>query len=222
MKIILTGLFTLATFSVQAANTVYVTDQLEILLRSGQGTEYKILATLESGSPLTVIKTDEESGWSFVETENHKTGWVLSRYLLKAPIARVQLAGVSKKLEDLRQQYDKIRAELYTLKSGQKNTTAENEALLEEKTKLIQEVTSIRQASSNAIQILEERNQLQERVVMLENELQKVKRDNQTLEDRTAQDWFLIGAGVLLGGTILGLILPRISWRRKSRSWDSF
>jgi SH3 domain protein len=52
--------------------------------------------------------------------------------------------------------------------------------------------------------------------------MQTVSHEKQTLEESTSQDWFLIGAGVLLGGIILGLILPRISWRRKTSSWDSF
>ena len=40
------------------------------------------------------------------------------------------------------------------------------------------------------------------------------------LKDRTARDWFMVGAGVVILGMIIGLIIPRIRWRKKS-SWDS-
>ena len=99
---------------------------------------------------------------------------------------------------------------------------SETEALKTEKTHLIRELTSIRHASSKAIQIQKERNQLQERIINLERDMQTVSHEKQTLEESTSQDWFLIGAGVLLGGIILGLILPRIRWRRRTSSWDSF
>ena len=99
---------------------------------------------------------------------------------------------------------------------------SENETLETEKARLIQELTSIRHASSKAIEIQKERNQLQERIINLKRDMQTISHEKQTLEEDTLQDWFLIGAGVLLAGIILGLILPRISWRRKTSSWDSF
>ncbi len=222
MRIILTGLLILAACHVHAAKTVYVTDKLEVMLRSGQGTQHKILSSLESGTPLTILKNDSGAGWTYVRTGDNKTGWVLTRYLSDIPIARAQLATAITELENLRQESKQVKEERNALKADHQNKSTETDALNREKDQLIQEVASIRQASSNAVQILEERNQLQERVVVLENELQKVKRENKAFDDRIAQDWFLIGAGVLLGGIILGLILPKLSWRRKSRSWDSF
>ncbi|MCI0653708.1 MAG: TIGR04211 family SH3 domain-containing protein [Methylococcaceae bacterium] len=222
MKIIFAGWLVLAAFGVQAAKTVYVTDELEILLRSGQGSQYRIVSSLESGTPLTVLKNDRGDGWTHVKTEDKKTGWVLTRFLTESPTARAQLETAARNLDSVRQENQQIKEELSALKGNNQNTATENDALLKEKNRLIQEVTAIRQASSEAVQIMEERDQLQERVINLERDLQNVKRENQTLSDSTAQDWFLIGAGVLLGGILLGLILPKLSWRRKSRSWDSF
>jgi SH3 domain protein len=222
VKKILAAMLLLATFCVQGAQTVYVTDKLEILLRSGKGTEYKILSSLRTGAVLTVLESDKNGGWTYVRTEDGKTGWVLSRFLTEAAPARVQLVKTNKTLQTLQEETKQLKDELAALKASQKDANTYNETLTKEKNQLIQEVTSIRQASSDAIQILEERNQLQERVVNLENDLQKLKRENKTLEDSTAQDWFLIGAGVLLGGILLGLILPKLSWKRKTRSWDSF
>jgi hypothetical protein len=67
---------------------------------------------------------------------------------------------------------------------------------------------------------LQERNQLQQRVVTIERELESLKRDNDTLVNSDVQDWFLAGAGVLLFGIILGFILPKLGWRKKT-SWQS-
>ena len=80
---------------------------------------------------------------------------------------------------------------------------------------------AIRQASANAIQIQAERDALRERVVNLERELDTLRREKKALDEDQRQDWFMIGAGVLLGGIFLGVILPRLSWRKKS-GWSSF
>ncbi|MCI0652881.1 MAG: TIGR04211 family SH3 domain-containing protein, partial [Methylococcaceae bacterium] len=188
MKIILTSLLMLAAFGVQAAKTVYVTDQFEIPLRSGQGEQFKILTNLETGAPLTLLRNDKGDGWTYVKTEDKKTGWVPARFLTESPIARVQLDTATKNLEALQQENLQAKEELSVLKTKHQETANENEELIKEKNRLIQEVTLIRQASSDAVQIMEERDQLQERVINLERDLEKLKRENQTLEDSTAQD----------------------------------
>jgi len=56
--------------------------------------------------------------------------------------------------------------------------------------------------------------------VNVEREFESLKRENDNLINSDAQDWFLAGAGVLLFGIILGFILPKLSWRKKT-SWQS-
>ena len=52
-------------------------------------------------------------------------------------------------------------------------------------------------------------------------ELEDLKQQNRELENSTAQRWFLIGAGVIVGGILLGLILPHLRMRRRRDSWGS-
>lgn len=205
-----------------AAKTVYVTDNLEILLRSGQGTEFKIIASIETGTPLTLIKTHKASGWNKVRTKDGKAGWVLARFLTDTPVASVRLKAANDELKKLKQENQRLSVELNNVKSSIDETISAKNKLSTERENLSQKLARIKHASENSMQILNERDQLQERVVNLERSSQKLKREKQALEDSSSQDWFLAGAAVLLCGVILGLILPRISWRRKSSSWDSF
>ena len=55
----------------------------------------------------------------------------------------------------------------------------------------------------------------------LERDFDSLQREKQILDDDYRQDWFLIGAGVLGGGMLLGWLLPRLGWRRKG-TWNSF
>jgi SH3 domain protein len=59
------------------------------------------------------------------------------------------------------------------------------------------------------------------RMISLERQLQTVQQENETLKDRTARDWFMVGAAVILLGIIVGLIIPKIRFRKKS-SYDTF
>ena len=74
---------------------------------------------------------------------------------------------------------------------------------------------------ASSSQLRNERDELQERVVNVERDLQQYKLENQALKDTASQDWFLYGGILALFGVLLGFILPKLGWRRKS-SWDSY
>ena len=74
---------------------------------------------------------------------------------------------------------------------------------------------------ASALAIDSENKDLKSRLVSLERQLQTVQQENESLKDRTARDWFMVGAAVVLLGIIIGLIIPKIRFRKKS-SWDTF
>lgn len=219
--LILIPLFFVAV-NIQAANKAYVTDKIEVMVRSGMATRYKIINQLESGAAITLLESDPASGYSKVRMGNGKIGYILSRYLTSTPIARLQLKSANQTLAKLKTENKSLKQTLEKLTQTSSQSQSENKKLTSHSENLTREINNIRQTSANALQIQRQRDQLQERVINLERELQKLKRDKQALEDSTSQDWFMIGAGVLLAGIVLGLIVPKISWRRKTTSWDTF
>lgn len=114
-----------------------------------------------------------------------------------------------------------LKAELAALKENRTSADKAGEELNAELRRLNTELISIRQASANALQIQSERDSLQENVINLERELEVIKRAKLAMEGDHRQAWFLIGAGVLLAGIVLGLLLPQLSWRKRN-GWDSF
>ena len=77
----------------------------------------------------------------------------------------------------------------------------------------------MRRLSANVIQVDEQNRQLRERIAAAEQKLTELQRENDSLANRSSREWFVVGAGVVILGMALGLILPRIRWRRKS-SWS--
>lgn len=121
----------------------------------------------------------------------------------------------------LTQENKALKSELAALKETKDSTDKALERANAELRRLNAELQAIRQASANVLQIQNERDNLQEGVIRLERELEAVKRAKLATEEDHRQTWFMIGAGVLLSGMVLGLILPQLRWRRRS-GWDSF
>lgn len=206
-------LFFLLSFnSLAYARTAYVTDSVDIPLRSGDSERTKIVKMLNNGALLNVLEDNPETGYSYVQTNNGAEGFILTRYLSKDPSSRSLLEAATKKIETLSEENKQ-------LKSSQSGFTD----ISKERDKLSTELTELQETAANAIQLKQQRDQLQERVVSIERELQQIKRENQSLSDSRDQTWFLYGGGLTLTGVLLGFILPKMGWRRRSSSWgDSF
>jgi len=203
------------------AETRYVSDNLEITMRSGKGTSYGITRMLRSGTPVDVLEEDKETGYTNVRTKGGKEGWVLSRFLMKGQAARDRLAAAEKSLAELELENRKMETSMAALTEEKMALEKELAALEGQSRNVSQELSEIKRTASSALAIDSENKDLKGRVVSLERQLQTLQQENEGLRDRTARDWFMVGAGVVLLGIIVGLIIPRIRWRKKS-SWDTF
>jgi len=202
------------------AETRYVSDRLEIQMRTGKGTQFRILRMLPSGTPLEVLEVDQENGYSRVRAPGGVEGWVLNRYLMKGQAARDRLADAEKRLAELELENRKLKTSFGDLKQEKSQADDKRGALDKENRKLTQELEEVRRTASSALAIDAENKDLKGRIVAYERQLQTLQQENEGLKDRTARDWFMVGAGVVILGMIIGLIIPRIRWRKKS-SWDT-
>lgn len=198
------------------AKTKYVSDQFEITLRSGPDGQNEIFQMLPSGTRLKVLSGDE-GGYTLVKSPEGKQGYVLTRFLAEAPNARDQLAALKKQLADLQQEPDQLTSQLLTLQQQHNQLEQQHALLLNQKQTLDAQLSSIKEASSDAIAIAEERDNLRAQSKEMSERVKQVQASNRSLRNKDDREWFLIGGGVLLGGIVLGLILPRL--RRRRSAW---
>lgn len=97
------------------ARTVYVTDSLEITLRSGPDATRKIVKMLPSGTPLQIL--DQTTSWYRVRTQQGQTGWVLKRYVMQEVPKKMQIQELQDKIETLEQSSSKAQATIQQLRS---------------------------------------------------------------------------------------------------------
>ncbi|MFW2404470.1 MAG: TIGR04211 family SH3 domain-containing protein [Gammaproteobacteria bacterium] len=202
----------------QQGEAAWVTDSFEITMRNGKGSRQTIVRMLPSGTKLDVLEVDKEEGYSRVRTRSGAEGWVLNRYLLRQPPARVMMPDVQAQLAKSEAQRKQLAQELRDLKKEAatvKGQLGQSESSSDE---LQRELARITALSSNTVQIDAENRQLKQTLAQTEQALEDAEAESRRLASRSSREWFVIGALVVMFGILVGLILPRIRWRKKS-SW---
>ena len=219
MNHLLLTLLLLSPLTSSAETTRYVSDQLEITMRDGQGVKYGVKSVLISGDRLDLIEVDS-SGYSKVRTMEGVEGWVLTRYLMNAPSVRNLVADSDQKVANLELKLAETKEELQNLSIKVTTSDSENMTLKETSQRLKKELDSLKMTASGSIALNNENIQLKEQIQQNAHRTQKLILENTAIKNSDGQSWFLIGVAVLLGGIILGLILPRLRFRRKN-SWGN-
>ncbi len=212
-------LLSLASPLVQG-ETRYVSDQLKITLRSGPSTTHKILRMLPVGAPLEILTADAESGYSQVKFGD-AVGFVLTRQLSPEPSAKDRLAATEKSLLQVQDENRRLTEQRNKLSKEHTSSQEELDRLDAENQRLSRDLESIRRTAAESLSIQRENEALKVSVQELENDLQVLRQENAKLKDGTSRDWFLVGAGVIILGILMGLILPRLRWHRRTSSWDT-
>ena len=195
--------------------TRYVTDRTQVELRRGPSTEYRILRYLEAGDRVQVLEQNE--GFSRVKVgEGDTEGWIPSASLIAEPIARDRLAAAERNAATARERTTALEQQNRELERNLSATRAELEQTKASHGTVSRELADIRTASANVVKLHDDNASLQQRLVQRDLEVEQLTMENTRLTARSNQTWFVVGAAVLLGGIVVGLVAP--SLRRKRRS----
>lgn len=211
-----------AVHAAETDKTVYVTDTHIIALRSEESNKGALVRSLETGTPLTVLDINKKTGYTRVRLEDGAEGYILTRNTMKEPPSRTQLESATRESTALKSENAALKLELIRLKQFLTPGSTLEQSLAKERDQLARELSELKKTSTDAMQIKAQRDEYQERYVQIEKEAKQLERENADLKDRTEQDWFLYGGIVAFIGMLLGFILPKLSWRRKSSNWDTF
>lgn len=217
--ILISSLLGLYTSPLLAA-TVYASDQLTVPMRTGTSDRHKILRFIPSGDKLELLETNEGEGYSRVMTSSGKEGWVETANIMTKAGGYAQLEKAKQQLNTLRDKTKKLQKTIDELKAERKQLSGEKNVLLDKNESLTINLQEIRVASAEPIKVAEHNQQLQKEIVEEREKNQKLINENEFLSDKSIREWFVIGALVSLGSLFFGLIIPRISWRKKD-SWSS-
>ena len=202
------------SFSAQA-ETQYVSDHLIITVRTGQGAQFQVIKTVQSGEHVKVLEITD-TGYTRIETTDGIEGWVRSQYLVEEPVAREKLVKAEDKLLRTRTALKTLKEKFVTLSKEHKLLSKTQAKLSTDKKQLDSEFARLNKVAKKPIMLDKQNRQLQTKNVTLEKDLQRLNQENHSLKDRSQREWFIAGALVLFGGIILGLIIPKLRGRKRS------
>jgi len=195
------------------AGNLYVSDTaLEAVLRNGPRTGNQVVSMVPAGTRVSLVS--EEDKWAEVTLEDGRTGWMLKKYLSEEPpwrIAAEKLAAENKALQTQMAQMKRGKQDLSDetgrLKKDLETTQRELQSLRHEYETLKKGATEYLSLKSSFDQLTTDANQARER-------LTEVQQGYENLKFSTNIHWFLSGAGVLVFGWLLGLVMSRTKRRR--------
>lgn len=205
-------------FSV-SAETRYVDDTLYAPLRSGEGLGFRIVHKgVKSGTPLELLTSNSQTGYSRVRTPEGIEGWLPSRFLVKEPIARTRLEQLTEEHEAIQKSFREISAQNQELLVSNTNLTSRNSELADSNQDLQAELADIKRISSNAVNLDRRNSELREVNEQLKNELEVLTSENIRLTENNDRDKMLLGGALVLSGILVAVIIPMFK-KDKRDSW---
>lgn len=190
------------------AETLYVSDELTVPLRSGPSGGHRILhAGLPSGTVLEVQGVDEEAGFTHIKTLRGLEGWVRSQYLVSEPIAKVRLMAAQRALEKARRDLQAEQTKVGELSQRNREQGNANTSSQQRIDALEAELAELKRISASAIDAHATNQKLQEANARLEDELDDLAESHARMEDNVQNEMLMIGGVLLFIGLLAGVVI---------------
>lgn len=202
-----------------AQQTLYVSDEVYVPLRTGQGNSYRIRMNLKTGQPLTVMEISEDTQWARVMTEGGTEGWTQTQFLSKTLPAQQQLDAALQKNRKLEEQLAQLKQQSRELETQNRDLSKNVSSESQSRESLTQELEKIKQVSANAIALDRQNQELIAQNTKLASEKEKLTRENNQLNDDQRLDYMIYSAGLILLGILLAIVVPALKPKKKHSEW---
>jgi len=176
------------------AATRYVSDQLFTYMHSGPSSQFRIIGSVNAGTIIQLVEHNS-SGYSKVVDPKGRSGWIDTKFVTKKTPAMLRLPLVEKTLSV-------AQNELKSIGDKNKQSLDSKQQSLSEQIKTNDQLTAQRQQLLGKIQALQS-----------DNSALKNRISNQSEE--VEMQWLIRGAGIIILGIFIGLIVPHLPRRKK-------
>ncbi|WGL17746.1 TIGR04211 family SH3 domain-containing protein [Microbulbifer bruguierae] len=215
------ALIALGTTHAQAITSDrYITDELHVPMRSGQGNEFRILHRgLPSGTKLTLLQDSPDTGWAQVRTPGGEEGWVRRQYLESEPVAKIKLAQAEERLEHIESLQGNLGGEVRRLETANSELTAALATAQERAETLAKELKELKTLSADAVALNQRHQKLLNQHELLKQKQAMDQAEIQRLSSSETQKWYMYGAISVLMGAILAMVAPHFRPRKRHSEW---
>ncbi len=202
----------LVSADIAKAETRYVKPSAEVVVRTGQGNDYKIVGMVKDGDSVELVKEDES--YSMVRLVNGKEGWMLKRFLSEEPPLQDIVAALKAKSEELNRKEVEAVQKNEEISALLSQTKTEFDAIVAQRDQVLRDYEVLQRDTADVVKIKNDLQKTAEENQLLAEKIEIVEKENSSLKKDRAVNWFLAGAGVLCLGVVVGR-LPSPTRRRK-------
>ncbi len=196
------------------AETRYIKPSSEIVVRRGQGNEFKIIAMIKDGTTVEFIEEGETH--AKIRLANGKEGWVVKRFLSNEPPLGELVASLRTENEALIQKEIEASQKFDAVSATLSQTTQELDAILLERDQLKADFLKLQHDTEDVVLIKKNLEKTLKDNQLLSEKMAVLQQENSTIKDDFAFKWFLAGGGVLLFGMLIGSIFTKSRKRKPS------
>jgi SH3 domain protein len=200
---------------IYAENIVYITEKLEIPLRSDQDFDSSIQKMLVTGTKMTLLERSEK-GWVKVKVGN-LTGWVTSHYITNDEPAHKKLLLLEDKYEQLTKKHFKINEKFKKIKISRDEFKKKYYKVKLESGRLRKEQGYMQNTFKSALSLENENQKMIQKNLSLKAKIRLLEQNSVGNQDQSLQNWFMVGGFVLFLGALLGAVLPKIFAPKQTR-----
>lgn len=214
---VLVALTVLCLPAANAQDTQYISDMVLVPVRSGAGSDYRIVNRgLPSGTALLIYGQSDDGEWTEVETRGGTRGWIPTQYLQQEPPAGLLINDMRLELEQVRGERDRVVSQL-NQSSSEVNEADETIVSLNTRLESTEaELTEVKRVSAAALDLDLMNQQLVAELESERSEADLLRLENVRLRERIANNQIMDGALAVLLGVILAIVAPRL-WPKKKR-----
>lgn len=131
----------------EASSSHYIRDDLFIFMHTGPSRNYRILGSVEAGTPITVLARDNDTNYTQIKDDEDRTGWVETKFVTttmsqseQLPMISEQLADSQANLQQVQQENARLRQQLNDARQQVTQLTTQTEQQATEVTRLTAQV----------------------------------------------------------------------------------
>ena len=203
--------------TVNAQDTQYISDMLLVPVRSGAGSEFRIVNRgLPSGTALLVYDQSDDGEWIEIETRGGTRGWIPTQFLQKEPPAGLLINDMRLELEQVRGERDRVVSQLNQSSSEVDEADETIVSLTTQLESTEAELTEVKRVSAAALDLDLMNQQLVAELESERSDADLLRLENVRLRERIANNQMMDGALAVLLGVILAVVAPRL-WPKRKR-----
>lgn len=196
------------------ASKQWVSDRLEVPLRSCPGDRCKVVKIVKPGFETTLIGVTND-GWALVTSGDTK-GYLPKRYLQTTPVASQQLEGAQRQSLEAMQAQGALKTEMDALKNRAETAEIEVASLRKDNYELKQELEYVKTLSGQTLVVNEDNRRLKTEIEALRQRNDILEQEAGDVEGKNQRAWVMVGAGVLFMGWLIG----RFARAPRRRGWN--